>query len=330
MVAGQASADRVTLESRFKGPAGFRTRDESVYCSCLLLQLCRSSRHSTLLNHLTPPPVTNTQLKRREVSAGRRELWRPPAFSGGTTAVSRAFAAVRRFFDIQEATIWRDLARLLSDVSGTVLDVGCGAQPFRGLLPDGTRYRGIDTIDAKERFGYEVPDVLYFDGGRWPVEDASADVILCTEVLEHVFDVEAFLGEARRCSRPRGMLVLTVPFAARWHYAPHDYWRFTPSSLALLLDQAGFTDVRVYQRGNPITVAAYKAMALLLPIIMPQTNRIAPRVALLLPGVLATAVLAGLAGIAQLSLAFDYGEDCLGYTLVATKAGEPAQALADE
>lgn len=294
------------------------------------MQRRRSSRHSTILNHPTPAPITNTQLKRREVSAGRRELWRPPAFSGGTTTVSRALAAVRRFFDIQEATIWRDLTRLLSGASGTVLDVGCGAQPFRGLLPHGTRYRGIDTINAKAHFGYEMPDVLYFEGGRWPVEDASANVILCTEVLEHVFDVEAFLDEARRCSCPRGVLVLTVPFAARWHYAPHDYWRFTPSSLALLLDRAGFTDVRVYQRGNPITVAAYKAMALLLPIIMPQTNRIVPRVALLLPGLLAAPVLACLAGIAQLSLAFDYGDDCLGYTLVASKAGEPAQSLAEE
>lgn len=294
------------------------------------MQRRRWSRHSTILNHLTPAPITNTQLDRREVSAGRRELWRPPALSGGATTGSRALAAVRRFFDIQLATIWRDLARLLSGVSGTVLDVGCGAQPFRGLLPDGTRYHGIDTINAKEHFGYELPDVRYFEGSRWPVEDAGADVILCTEVLEHVFDVEAFLQEARRCSRPRGMLVLTVPFAARWHYAPHDYWRFTPSSLALLLDQAGFTDVRVYQRGNPITVAAYKAMALLLPIIMPQTNHIALRVALLLPGILAAPVLAGLAGIAQLSLAFDYGDDCLGYTLVATRAGGPAQSLADE
>jgi SAM-dependent methyltransferase len=203
--------------------------------------------------------------------------------------------------------------------------MGCGAQPFRRLLPQGIRYRGIDTIDAKTHFGYSVPDTLYFEGDRWPVEDRAADVILCTEVLEHVFDVETFLNEAHRCLRPGGTLVLTVPFAARWHYTPHDYWRFTPSSLVLLLGKAGLTDARVYQRGNPMTVAAYKAMALLLPIIMPQTKRVAPRLALLLPGVVAIPVLASLALIAQLSLAFDYGDDCLGYTLVATRAGERTQ-----
>ncbi len=272
----------------------------------------------------SPAPTANTQLNRREVSPGRRELWRPPTFSGGTSTLSRRLAAVRRFFDIQEATIWRDLARLLPTVSGTVVDVGCGAQPFRRLLPRGARYRGIDTVNAKTHFGYAVPDTLYFEGDRWPVEDGTADVILCTEVLEHVFDSAQFLNEARRCLRPRGLLVLTVPFAARWHHTPHDYWRFTPSSLDLLLGQSGFADVHVYQRGNPVTVAAYKAMALLLPIIMPQTRRLASRVALLVPGVLATPALVGLATLAQLSLAVDYGEDCLGYTVVATKSGEAA------
>jgi hypothetical protein len=86
----------------------------------------------------------------------------------------------------------------------------------------------------------------------------------------------------------------------------------------LLLSRAGFGDVRVYQRGNPVTVAAYKTMALLLPILMPQTSSVTLRLALLLPAVLAAPVLAALAAIAQLSLAFDYGDDCLGYTVLAT------------
>jgi hypothetical protein len=118
--------------------------------------------------------------------------------------------------------------------------------------------------------------------------------------------------------RTGGALLLTVPFAARWHYTPHDYWRFTPSSLALLLTRGGFSDVAVYQRGNPVTVAAYKTMALLLPILMPQTSHVALRLALLVPAVLAAPVVAALAAIAQLSLAFDYGDDCLGYTVLAT------------
>lgn len=262
--------------------------------------------------------TAGSRLRRRDVSSTPREHWRPPTHRAGPSVLTRGVAVLRRFFDIQEASIWRDLARLLPTVTGTVVDVGCGAQPFRRLLPEGTSYCGIDRADAKAHFGYAVPGVVYYEGDQWPLEDSAADVVLCTEVLEHVFDSAAFLDEARRCLRANGALLLTVPFAARWHYTPHDYWRFTPSSLTLLLGRAGFDDVRVYQRGNPVTVAAYKAMALLLPIVMPQTSHTALRVALLVPGVLAMPLLAGLALLAQLSLSFDYGDDCLGYTVLAT------------
>ena len=68
----------------------------------------------------------------------------------------------------------------------------------------------------------------------------SVENVLATETLEHVSRPVRFLAEARRCLSPGGRLMLTVPFAARWHYIPHDYWRFTPSGLRQLLTDAGF------------------------------------------------------------------------------------------
>ena len=76
--------------------------------------------------------------------------------------------------------------------------------------------------------------------------------------FEHVPEPTAFLEHAFRALRPGGTVIITTPFAARWHYIPHDYWRFTPSSLRLLLERAGFEDVVVYGRGNESTVACYK------------------------------------------------------------------------
>jgi len=107
------------------------------------------------------------------------------------------------------------------------------AQPYRPLLPPGARYRAIDVAVAGEAFGYDLPDTEYFEGDRWPVDDTSIDVVLATETLEHVPEPKVFLAEARRVLRPGGRIVLTVPFAARWHYIPHDYWRYTPSSLRI-------------------------------------------------------------------------------------------------
>ena len=164
-----------------------------------------------------------------------------------------------------------------------------------------------------------MPDTTYYEGDRWPVPDASVDVVLCTETLEHVPDPPAFLAEAFRCLRPGGRLLLTVPFAARWHYIPHDYWRFTPSGLDRLLSAAGFARVAVFARGNALTVACYKVMALPLSWIVsgggPPWMRLPIRLACLplLPAVILLAI------VANASLTFRGGDDCLGYTALATR-----------
>lgn len=248
------------------------------------------------------------------------ERWRPPIFEPTNDARSRITAAVRRFFDVQAGSLWRDLSEVLATVSGTLVDVGCGAQPYRRLLPSDIEYVGLDIERAQADFGYAIPDVrLIGEDGRWPVLDSQADVVLATETLEHVPDPPAFLGEAHRCLRTGGRLVLTVPFAARWHYIPNDYWRFTPSSLRILLERAGFAHVVVHARGNERTVAWYKLLALLLPTALPQdasgSVRITPRSLLIAP--LAVA----LAALANISLRGAPGDDCLGYTVLAVRSG---------
>jgi len=230
----------------------------------------------------------------------------------------RLLAALRRLIDLQAGSIWRDVTGELADVDGLVLDVGCGAQPYRPLLGPSARYLGIDTIDAKSDFGYEIPDTVYFEGDSWPVGSESVNVVLCTETLEHVLEPSSLLAEAHRTLLPGGKLLLTVPFAARWHFVPNDYWRFTPSSLLHLLEKAGFTDVGVYARGNAFTVACYKTIALVLPYLFPQHG--GPRArALQLLAVLAVPFVVCLAVAARASLLGKGGEDCLGYTVTAVR-----------
>lgn len=56
-----------------------------------------------------------------------------------------------------------------------------------------------------------------------PAPDASFDVVLCTEVLEHVPDPLAALRELARLVRPGGTAVLTAPFCSLTHFAPYHY-----------------------------------------------------------------------------------------------------------
>jgi len=247
----------------------------------------------------------------------RTESWRPQLHAFKEGALQALLGSLRRFLDLQSGSIWRDVAAEVPHVRGTVLDVGCGAQPFRRLFHHSVRYIGIDTIDAKSHFDYSVPDTLYFDGRVWPVSDGSVDFILCTEALEHVYDTKDFLAEARRCMAHSGRLLLTVPFAARWHYIPYDYWRFTPSSLKNVMMEAGFGNVSIYARGNEITVACYKVMALFLPLLRPQGRRTGAAVVLRLIGLFFIPVVLLLVVCGNLSLRGRGGDDCLGYTVLA-------------
>jgi SAM-dependent methyltransferase len=259
---------------------------------------------------------------RRNMVAASSETWRPQLFGETTTPLSHLLAATRRFFDIQAGSAWRDLRAVLPSVRGTVLDVGCGAQPFRSLVNPGATYQGIDTDEAKAHFGYEMPNTTYFTGDVWPVAAASANVVLCTETLEHVLDTRPFLTEAARCLAPGGTLLLTVPFAARWHFIPYDYWRFTPSSLNQLLTAAGFHSIRVYARGNACTVACYKLMTLLLLLLMPQTASRFSSLLLRLAGLVFLPLFVLLAVVANLSLHGRGGDDCLGYTVFAVRSSQ--------
>ena len=251
-----------------------------------------------------------------------RESWRPRVHVFGERGFQPLIGSLRRFLDLQSGSIWRDVSAELPDVRGTALDVGCGAQPFRQLFHHSVQYIGIDMIDAKVRFDCEAPDTLYYDGRAWPVDDGSVDFILCTETLEHVYDTGHFLTEARRCLAHGGRVLFTVPFAARWHYIPYDYWRFTPSSLNSILTEAGFRSVAVYARGNEFTVACYKAMALILPLVRPQGKRRVTAIALRLIAIVFMPVFFILAACGNLSLRGRGGDDCLGYTVLAD-AGAP-------
>ncbi len=261
--------------------------------------------------------MTNWLPHRDNLIDRQAEAWRPPLFMATNSVRGRCVAVLRRFLDLQAASIWNDLAVLLPTCRGSLLDVGCGAQPYRPLVPSEVVYSAIDTADAQAHFGYQVADTTYFTGEAWPVADASVENVLATETLEHVSRPERFLAEARRCLSPGGRLMLTVPFAARWHFIPYDYWRFTPSGLRQLLKEAGFGEIAVYARGNELTVACYKTETLLLTWLFGAGGFSVGGMFRRVIALLLSPLIVLLACVGQLSLRTRGGDDCLGYTVVA-------------
>ena len=131
----------------------------------------------------------------------------------------------------------RELRAFFPELTGEVVDVGCGRKPYRAFVP-ATRYVGLD-IDSPVTRALGVADVWY-DGGRFPFADANFDGALCSQVLEHVFTPEEFLREIARVLRPGGRLVLAVPFVWDEHEQPRDFARYSSYGLRALLERNGF------------------------------------------------------------------------------------------
>jgi SAM-dependent methyltransferase len=149
-------------------------------------------------------------------------------------------------------------------------------------------------------------------------------VVLATETLEHVERYTSFLQEAKRVLRGNGLLIITVPFAASWHFVPYDYWRITRGGLQVALKAAGFNTASVYACGNDVTVACYKVMALILLLLGKFKSRWMFFPARLLGTCLAPAMFP-LAILGHLSLRSKGGCHTLGYTVIARYTSDADQ-----
>lgn len=124
--------------------------------------------------------------------------------------------------------------RLGSDVE--VLDVGCGSKPYAGLF-DGRarRYLGVDLAPGPEVDVVGPAEAL-------PFGDGSFDVVLCSQVLEHVERPGRVLAELHRVLRPGGIVLLSTHGVVRYHGTvdrrTDDFRRWTWSGLELEFRQA--------------------------------------------------------------------------------------------
>jgi SAM-dependent methyltransferase len=101
-----------------------------------------------------------------------------------------------------------------------VIDVGCGDGGFIGFCArQGAEVIFIDRdeqrLRATEERIKETPARAYraisTDCDPIPLDDATGDLVICTEVLEHVADPVQFLAEIIRVAKPGARLLITVP-----------------------------------------------------------------------------------------------------------------------
>lgn len=132
---------------------------------------------------------------------------------------------------------------------GRLLDLGCGEVPFYGLYRD--LVDEVTTVDwPGTQHETSHVDVFADLSEPLPLPDQHYDTVLLSDVLEHLPEPQRLLSEVKRVLRPRGHLLLNVPFLYPLHEAPHDFHRYTEFRLRELVAQAGLDLVELSALGG--------------------------------------------------------------------------------
>jgi SAM-dependent methyltransferase len=144
-----------------------------------------------------------------------------------------------------------DLLRRFAPVERpSILDVGCGTGGMSAAYAAAGPSVGVDTApEAAEFCTRRGLPMLLASGAALPIRDASFDVVSALDVIEHIDDDAAVLGEMHRVCRPGGLLLLTVPaFSFLWSKHDdlnHHRRRYIRRQLGGCLAQAGFEPLRL-------------------------------------------------------------------------------------
>jgi len=135
---------------------------------------------------------------------------------------------LRRIYD----EWYRLIAACIPEGAGGVVELGHGSGFLEQYIP------GLITSEVLACPGVD----LLLDARRLPFATASLKAIVMVNVLHHVPGIRQFLGEARRCLRPGGSVVMIEPWVSMWARAIyprlHHEW-FHPEAIDWTFPAAG-------------------------------------------------------------------------------------------
>jgi SAM-dependent methyltransferase len=114
-----------------------------------------------------------------------------------------------------------------------ILDFGAGGSPYRDFFPESI-YLRADISDGNS------PDYLIPSNGKVDEEDNFFDVIISTQVAEHISNYQEYFAECFRLLKPNGKLILTVPGMYEEHGCPDDFQRWMTEGIRRDVEKAGF------------------------------------------------------------------------------------------
>lgn len=140
-------------------------------------------------------------------------------------------------------------AMIREHAQGRLLDMGCGNVPFYEVYKD--------LVDDNVCVDWEnsLHENLFLDrfadlNEKVPLESASFDTVLLTDVLEHIAEPQLLMSEIARLLKAGGKALISVPFLYHLHEEPFDYYRYTEHALRRFCTNNGLEIVSLTTYGG--------------------------------------------------------------------------------
>jgi 2-polyprenyl-3-methyl-5-hydroxy-6-metoxy-1,4-benzoquinol methylase len=149
------------------------------------------------------------------------------------------------------STLSADVRALVAELptpphGARALDLGCDKSPYRELLE--RKGYEVRTLDVTLQFGADYEGTAEKTG----LPDASFELVLCTQVLEHCQNPWQAMAEIRRILRPGGFAILSAPHVWFYHPHPSDNWRFTQEGMIHLCREHGLLPRTLLAQGGSL------------------------------------------------------------------------------
>jgi len=132
--------------------------------------------------------------------------------------------------------------------TGSLVDLGCGVKPYRAMFEQVVEhYYGVDSeITSKKNYGEMTQPDLFADVANTGLETESFDVVLSTQVLEHIPNPKKLITESKRLLKKDGICIMTIPFVWQLHSEPFDFHRFTKYGIKELFENNSFDILELF------------------------------------------------------------------------------------